>query len=186
MAKKKQKFDFETMPHCFEISIVVKDLEKTKKKFNSLLGMTPYQEMEGPLGDHLYVHGKKVEGSVKCCHYRVGPVKLELAEPIEGETIYKKFLDKHGVGVQHIGFRVSDLDKEIARFKKRGIGIVQRFNYLELGEYGFDVAYLDTEDFAGCHFELAYGVSGEPGDVPPELKAALTKQVEEGSKSVKL
>ena len=177
MAQEKQEFDFETMPHCFEISIVVKDLEESRKKFKSLLGMTPYQEMEGPLGDHLYVHGKKVEGSVKCCHYRVGPVKLELAEPVEGETIYKEFLDKHGVGVQHLGFRVSDLEKEIARFEERGMGIVQRFSYPELGEYGFDIAYLDTEEIAGFHFELAECASGEPGEMPTELQAEFGEQV---------
>ena len=80
---------------------------------------------------------------------QLGSVELELIEPGEGENIYWEFLRAKGEGVHHFGLFVSDIDRELAKFRERGIEVLQSGNTPD-ARY----AYMDTESLAGIILEL--------------------------------
>jgi len=147
-------------PQVFEVSIVVGDLEKALEQFRSFFGMTPYIRMdfvEEGEGDY-FLRGRRVPATrVKLACFRAGPIRIELLEPVAEESIYMEFLRKKGPGVQHIGCRVSDVDKELAELKERGMEVTQRMDVA-----GITYAYLNTEDLAGVAFELMQSEGGLP------------------------
>jgi len=41
---------------------------------------------------------------------RVGPIGVELPQPVQGNTVHKELLDSVGEGVGHIAYAVPDLE----------------------------------------------------------------------------
>lgn len=138
-------------PQVFEISIVVKDLAKSMEQFQSIFGWKPYAVKEDE-SRNFQLHGKTVErATMKYALYHAGPVRIELIEAGEGDSVYAEFLKQHGPGVQHIGIRVADRDKELAQLKEKGIAVLQS---MDLPFLDFKMAYLDTMDLIGVSLEL--------------------------------
>ena len=160
MKQKDQELSFLKEPHLFEVCIIVKDLERSLEQFHTLFDMTPYSVMEGKISG-LSVRGKKMPAArIKFAFFRAGPMRLELLQPIEGESLYTEFLREKGIGIHHIVFRVSDLDSDVAQLEKRGVAISQR---IDIPEANLKFVTLDTEDVAGVCFELVQS-AGMPGE----------------------
>jgi 4-hydroxyphenylpyruvate dioxygenase-like putative hemolysin len=83
-----------------------------------------------------------------------GGLKFEIVEPLEGESIYKEFLDKKGEGIHHLAFVVDDLDAEIAKMAERGFKVIQT-GQTARGKF----AYFDTDKVGGVVTELVQFVS---------------------------
>jgi hypothetical protein len=49
-----------------------------------------------------YLHGKPTDYTMIGAQAHVGPIVVELLQPVEGPSIYKKWLDEHGEGLHHI------------------------------------------------------------------------------------
>lgn len=80
---------------------------------------------------------------------QVGQVELELIQPLEGESIYKEFLEKKGEGLHHLSFFVHDIDEEEARLTKQG------FKALASGRRpGGGFTYFETDRVGGVVMEL--------------------------------
>lgn len=107
-----------------QVGIIVRDREKAIQKFHSLLGIGPFRllNLDQP---EVLVHGKKIRCSVKLAFAQAGPIEIELIEPGEGNSIWSEFLHTKGEGLQHLGTFVPDLDRELSRFSKMGIGLLQ-------------------------------------------------------------
>ncbi len=131
-----------------QVCIVVKNLEKAMEKLRSIGEMGPFRFIDLDLPEGI-VHGEKTHYKGKLAFAQVGPIGIELIEPTEGESIWWEFLLKKGEGVHHFGIFVADLDKELARFKEMGIGVLQS-GETERTKF----AYVDTEGIAGVIFEL--------------------------------
>ena len=131
------------------ISFVVKDLDKVIAYWASTFGVGPWRivELEGsptaqkqgnPIGPH----------KCKVAFAELGQVPVELIEPMEGETVWKDFLDAKGEGIHHISFgQVDHYTEELATWKSHGIPILQ-----EDEELGY--AYMDTVQQVGTIVEL--------------------------------
>jgi hypothetical protein len=50
----------------------------------------------------------------------LGGLQLELVQPVSGQSVQREFLRKHGEGINHLGFRVTDLQAGIAKLVKKG------------------------------------------------------------------
>ena len=114
----------------------------------SLWNLGPFRFQENELADAI-LRGKQAPLRAKLAFAQAGPVELELIEPGEGENIYWEFLRAKGEGVHHFGVHVSDIQSELARFKKRGIEVLQSGNTPH-----HSLAYMDTEGIAGVIVEL--------------------------------
>lgn len=160
MEQKNRHYTFLHGPHFYEVSIVVKDLEASVEQFRCLFGMTPYLIRDEKIRD-FQLHGKKVpQARIKFAFFRAGPIRLELLQPVEGESVWMEFLREKGTGVHSIVCRVSDLNDELAQLEKRGIRVSQR---IEVPRANLKIALLETEDVAGVSFELAQS-DGMPGE----------------------
>ena len=48
-------------------------------------------------------HGRPAEYRMRIALANVGPLRIELIEPLEGDTVYAEFVREHGYGVHHLG-----------------------------------------------------------------------------------
>lgn len=135
------------------VCLVVRNVERTAELYSSLLGFGPFliRVVEIP-PDRASVRGEPVAQVLKFGYARRGPVMFEIVETVAGRTIYREFLEQHGEGIHHIGFRGNGLlDAELARWQGLGIAPLQ-VNRRDDPRYGF--AYLDTQARFGCIIEV--------------------------------
>ncbi len=96
-----------------------------------------------------------MEHSFKAAFTMLGHLMIELLEPLDGEGIYRDFLNEHGEGIHHLGhIRVDDLDKAVKELEDAG------FPCIETGGDSADFhtwAYVDTTSALGYIIELSTG-----------------------------
>jgi hypothetical protein len=83
----------------------------------------------------------------------VGPMRIELIEPLEGDTVYGEFVAEHGYGVHHVGVLVDSMATALNQAAQAGLEMTQDgagFGPDNDGHY----AYLDTEELLGTTIEL--------------------------------
>jgi methylmalonyl-CoA/ethylmalonyl-CoA epimerase len=124
-----------------QIGVVVRDIDKTIASWSKLFGLSPWIFRDFSAGD---VKGRPIKGRLAFAH--LGPVQLELIQPVEGLIFYSEFLDKHGEGLHHLGFFVDDLEGEVNNLLAQGARVLSS----GAGTY----AYLDTGGPGGIIFEL--------------------------------
>ncbi len=135
------------------VCLAVRDVEKTAQLYSSLLGFGPFlvRMVEMP-ESHAQVHGAAVSQVLKFGYARRGAVTFELVETVKGPSIFEDFLEQHGEGIHHIGFRGNGLlDDDLARWAKAGVKPLQ-VNRRGDPRYGY--AYLDTVERFGCILEI--------------------------------
>ena len=130
-------------PH--HICIVVKDIDKTKSYYESI-GIGPWVDYP-PLVEYtkLNVIDEKGFFDTRFVYTHIGNLQLQLAQPGEGKTIYKEFLETKGEGVFHIGFEVDDVDtveKQLTKAEMKVLASGRRND-------GSGFSYLDTREQAG-------------------------------------
>ncbi|MFC1920543.1 VOC family protein [Chloroflexota bacterium] len=76
----------------------------------------------------------------------LGPLTLELLEPLEGDNFIKTWMDEHGEGANHIAYIVDNLEKEVAELEEKGVPVM----YHAEARY----AYMDTRETGGVVIEL--------------------------------
>ena len=73
---------------------------------------------------------------------KMGPLGVELLQPVEGETVHKELLDSTGEGIGHIAYTVDNLEEETARMVERGFPIILSIRHAGQAKPG--AVYLDT------------------------------------------
>jgi len=131
-----------------QVGIVVSDIEKAVRYFSSLWNVGPFRFLQVDVPDAI-LHGKQTPLRTKLAFAQVGPIELELIEPGEGESIYREFLRAKGEGLHHLRITVSDIEKEVAKWEERCIGILQSADTPMVR-----FAYMDTEGIIGTILEL--------------------------------
>jgi methylmalonyl-CoA/ethylmalonyl-CoA epimerase len=126
------------------VGVVVRDLDKTVKRLESL-GIGPFKPLPLPPleGGKPLFRGKPIDPEEyhKLLIADIGGVGLEIIEPVKGASPYQEFLDTKGEGIHHLTFAVDDLDREVAKFTERGVNVILKGRFQESG--GGD--YLDLE-----------------------------------------
>ncbi len=87
---------------------------------------------------------------------KVGSLELEPIEPLEGESIYKEFLEKTGGGIHHIQTyypKLEDMLKDLTQLEKQGLKVIQSGWVSNTCHF----AYVDTEATLGVVYELLGG-----------------------------
>jgi methylmalonyl-CoA/ethylmalonyl-CoA epimerase len=89
-------------------------------------------------------------------------MRIELIEPLEGDTVYADFVREHGYGVHHFGVLVDDMEEALAQAEAAGLKMT-----MDGAGFGRDgdghYAYLDTEDKIGVTIELIERPQRTPG-----------------------
>ncbi|MEY8303288.1 methylmalonyl-CoA epimerase [Anaerosalibacter bizertensis] len=122
------------------IGIAVKDLEKALKFYEEILG--------------LKCENTEVveEQKVKVAFLPIGDTEVELLESTEANGPIAKYIEKRGEGVQHIAYRVDDIEKAIEEMKEKGIRMIdEKPRY---GAGGAKIAFAHPKDTYGVLVEL--------------------------------
>lgn len=136
------------LPDVSQIGVVVRDLDKTIEYYEKVLSLGPFVRLEFPFTETFY-YGKPVDSLWTLGFCSLGPVELELIQPITGPSVYEDFLKEKGEGIHHLGFDVKDMDEKLAICQKMGIQVIQN-------GWGATCrfAYLDTVRIGGITIEL--------------------------------
>jgi hypothetical protein len=138
-----------------QVAILVKDLEKTVENYWTLFGNGPwlFYTYAKPLVRQMSYYGQPAEYQMRIALSQIGPMRIELIEATEGDSIYADFIKEHGYGVHHLGILVEDMNNALAQAHSA------RFNMIQDGSgFGLDgdghYAYLETEESLGVTLEL--------------------------------
>ena len=136
------------LPDISQVGIVVKDLDKAINYYEDVLGLGPFVKPEITYTEKFY-YGKPVNSIWKMAFASLGPVELELDQPVTGPSIFNDFLETYGEGIHHFGFDIKNLDEKLKVCEKLGIKVLQSGRTLHGG-----FALLDTRKTGGVIFEL--------------------------------
>jgi len=132
------------------IGVVVEDIDKTMEFLSSIWGLGPWQTMEySPHKDEVLV-GEPFR--LKVAHAKLGPVALELLQPLEGRSIWSQFLEVKGEGIHHIAFSLSNYDEMVSKLQEQGCMMVagaitpfgKRWSYFDTKPGGIIVEFMDS------------------------------------------
>ncbi|TDK63301.1 hypothetical protein E2K98_07605 [Bacillus salipaludis] len=126
-----------------QLAIVVKDLDAAAKAYCKLLGVEkPAVIKSGPCDlTQVVFEGEPTEGKSKYMFINTPLIQLEIIEPGDSPSTWKKHLDTYGESVHHISFVVEDMDEKIKMLEEMGYPVIQRGNFWNgKGRY----AYMDT------------------------------------------
>ena len=129
------------------------------------LGFPAFQITKSSVRDTRY-RGKPVTYGQELGWQRHTPVAFEwCVPPPDLPGIYGEFLEKHGEGLQHLGFNVPDMDEAIARYERLGLNVVLAGAWGEEGKPGSGrFAYIDTDAMGGVVVELLWNYRAAPGN----------------------
>ena len=149
-----------------QVAILVEDLDEAVENYWKLFGIGDWHfyTYGKPLVKTMTYQGQPSEYKMRVALSYLGPMRIELIQPLEGDTVYADFIQEHGYGVHHFGVLVEDMEEAIAEAEAAGLTMTQDgagFGRDGDGHY----AYLDTEEKIGVTIEL---IERPEGRMPPE------------------
>jgi methylmalonyl-CoA/ethylmalonyl-CoA epimerase len=149
-----------------QVCLIVENLDRVIESYWKLFGIGPWHiyTYGKPLVKKMTYRGKPAEYKMRVALSYIGPLRIELIEPLEGDTIYDEFVKEHGYGVHHFGVLVEDMEAAIAQAEASGLTMTQDGSGFGLDGDGH-YAYLDTEGKIGVTIEL---IERPKRRVPPE------------------
>ena len=149
-----------------QVAIIVQDLEEAVENYWKLFGIGDWHfyTYGKPLVKRMTYQGQPSDHKMRVALSYLGPMRIELIEMAEGDTVYADFVKEHGYGVHHFGVLVEDMESALAEVESAGLVMTQ--DGAGFGRHGDGhYAYLDTEDKIGVTIELIERPSGR---MPPE------------------
>ena len=150
-----------------QVGAVVQDLDQSIKVLSEVVGIGPWRVVswppEGRTDMNRAYHGEAGEFTARMAFAELGPIELELVQPVSGASIWADFLAEHGPGLHHIRFNVPEIEPVIAHFAGHGIQVTQSASGIRQGT---SWANFDTERLIGFTIEVMRPVPGTSGRTP--------------------
>ena len=141
-----------------QVCIVVRNLEKSMEQYANILGIDKWSVLhfdDSVLSDTTY-RGKSVQHPYRAALTMIGPMQLELIQPLEGDSAYSEFLKQHGEGLHHLGvIGVANMDEAIQAFESEGLPCLQSGRITTGDNAVTRYAYIDSAKALGTVIELA-------------------------------
>jgi methylmalonyl-CoA/ethylmalonyl-CoA epimerase len=147
--KSKQGDKIFTPENLYQIGIVVKDIDETIKYYERAFGFGPFEIRYVDYPTATY-YGQVAGYRGKRAFFFLGPIQIELIELVDGKTIHEDFLREKGEGLNHLGFRVDNIEEAKKRAGTLGFKVIQGFTRPD--HTGF--AYIDSDKIGGVIFEM--------------------------------
>ena len=82
----------------------------------------------------------------------VGGSFVQLLQPLGADTPVGKFLDRHGEGLHHVAYAVTDIEAALSHLKETGARLIDE--QPRVGGRGARIAFVHPADLAGTLVEL--------------------------------
>ena len=137
-----------------QVGFVVQNLSKSIRNYQETIGIGPFTTLE-LRPEKSFIKGRTPDFILKIGFAQLTTeLSLELIEVVSGEPYHKDFLEKHGEGVQHLGFLTDEYDQVLKRAEKLGIEVLMWGETDVPGMGHIRGAYLDTYDLIGVLVEI--------------------------------
>ncbi len=126
--------------HIDHIGVAVKSIEQAGKFYTDVLGLK-IQDVE-----------TVAEQKVQVAFLPITDSEVELLQSTAPDGPVAKFIDARGEGVQHIAFRVADLEEALAELKAKGVRLIdEKPRY---GAGGARIAFIHPKETNGVLIEI--------------------------------
>jgi 4-hydroxyphenylpyruvate dioxygenase-like putative hemolysin len=136
-----------------QIGIIVKDAEKTASHYAEVFGIPKPAVV--PIADDAFANtnyrGQSSTAKGKAAFFDLGPVQMELIEPVGAPSTWEEFLRTHGEGIHHIAFKTGNLTHARKFLGSRGMETIQSGAW-DGGQY----AYIESTKQLGTILELLH------------------------------
>ena len=89
---------------------------------------------------------------VTTAFFPVGESEVELLESTAADGPVAKYIEKRGQGIQHVAFRVENIDEALAELKEKGVQLIDQ--QPRIGAGGAKIAFLHPKATNGVLVEL--------------------------------
>jgi methylmalonyl-CoA/ethylmalonyl-CoA epimerase len=127
------------------LGIAVKSIDEGKNFWTDTLGL----QFEGS--------ETVAEQKVTTAFFPVGESEVELLESTAPDGPIAKYLEKKGEGLQHVAFRVENIEAALSELKEKGIRLIDeqpRIGQPRIGAGGAKIAFLHPKSTNGVLVEL--------------------------------
>ena len=157
----------DTFRECLQVGVVVRDMERSIKYLSEIFGIGPFRVIEWPPKDRTNIQKRYYDEpgnfTARMAFTALGPIELELIQPLDGESIWADFLDEHGEGIHHIRFNTTDHEAVIGYLAEQGIRVAQLGSGLRPGTVWVN---FDTQSKVGFTIEIMKAIAGTDGKTP--------------------
>jgi hypothetical protein len=145
-----------------QISVVVRDLRKTMEQYHKILGWGPWNVFEHvpPTHHDTRVNGEPVHYTLLGAETYVGGeesgMNFELLQPLEGPSVWRKFLDEKGEGIYSIAVMFKTVEESEAakkHFEDNGMHVTTA---ARIGDH-IEYYYVDSEPVLKLALESGSG-----------------------------
>lgn len=126
--------------HIDHIGIAVKGIEQAGKFYTDILGLK-IEDIENV-----------ADQKVNVAFIPITDSEVELLESTEPDGPVAKYISARGEGVQHIAFRVEDIDKALEELKERGVRLIDQTP--RKGAGGARIAFIHPKETNGVLVEI--------------------------------
>lgn len=136
-----------------QIGIIVRDAEKTAGRYAEVFGI-PKPAVVPIAADsfaNTVYRGQPSTAKGRAAFFDLGPVQVELIEPVGAPSTWEEFLRTHGEGIHHIAFKTGDIEGAGALLDSQGMPVIQSGGW-DGGRY----AYIDSAAQLGTILELLH------------------------------
>jgi methylmalonyl-CoA/ethylmalonyl-CoA epimerase len=126
--------------HIDHIGIAVKSIEQAGKFYTEILGLK-IQDIENVADQKVNVAFLPITDS-----------ELELLESTEADGPVSKHIDARGQGVQHIAFRVENIEEALEELKSKGVRLIDQTP--RNGAGGAKIAFIHPKETNGVLVEI--------------------------------
>ena len=126
--------------HIDHIGIAVKSIEEGQKFFTDMLGLK------------LEKTETVEEQKVKTGFFPITDSELELLESTAPDGPVAKYIEARGEGVQHIAFRVENIEEALKELKEKGVRLIDQEP--RQGAGGARIAFIHPKETHGVLVEL--------------------------------
>jgi catechol 2,3-dioxygenase-like lactoylglutathione lyase family enzyme len=161
----------EAFRNFVQIGVVVQDLDRTVKFLSEVLGLGPFRYTTYPPDrDDMWTAYRGEPGAFthRIAFADLGPVELEIVQPLTGASALTEFLDEHGEGIQHLRFNVDAVEPVIDYLAGQGIEPLMSGTGLRPGTTW---VHFDTADQVGFVVEVMNPLPGTDGRTPKQLES---------------
>ncbi|MCG2776950.1 MAG: methylmalonyl-CoA epimerase [Desulfobacterales bacterium] len=126
--------------HIDHIGIAVKSIEQAGKFYTEILGLK-IQDIENVADQKVNVAFLPITDS-----------EVELLESTEADGPVAKYIDARGQGVQHIAFRVENIEEALEELKSKGVRLIDQTP--RNGAGGAKIAFIHPKETNGVLVEI--------------------------------